>query len=77
MSFEGTEENVAIRKKQQIGLEKISGEKYSLEHLVTLSQGGLHCPENFANRSLQLNIQKNNKRLQQDEALFCKRLFDI
>lgn len=76
MSFAGAEEDVAKRKKQQIGLTKISGETYSLEHLVPLSQGGLHCPENFANRALTLNIQKGAKRLPKDDALFVKRLFN-
>lgn len=76
-SFEGTEDAVKTRKKQQQVLEKISGEKYSLEHLIPLSRGGLHHPMNFANRALQLNIEKNNKRLAADDELFCKRLFDI
>ena len=77
MSFEGTEEDVSKRKKQQIGLEKISGEKYSLEHLIPLSRGGIHCPENFANRALDLNRKKHNNRIKEDEELFCKRLFNI
>ena len=76
-SFAGADEAVATRKMQQDKLTKISGEKYSLEHLVPLSKGGIHHPLNFANRALQLNIEKGNKRLQQDDELFCKRLFDI
>ena len=76
-SFEGADEDIAKRKIQQEKLSKISGEKYSLEHLVPLSKGGVHCPENFANRSLELNIKKHNKRIKEDEELFCKRLFNI
>lgn len=76
MSFDGANEDVAKRKQQQIGLARISGEAYSLEHLVPLSQGGLHCPENFANRALTLNVQKGAKRLEKDDALFVKRLFN-
>ena len=76
MSFAGANEDVAKRKQQQIGLTKISGETYSLEHLVPLSQGGVHCPENFANRALTLNLQKGAKRLPEDDALFVKRLFN-
>ncbi len=74
-SFPGADEDVAKRSKQQKGLAKISGEKYSLEHLIPLSKGGLHHPMNFVNRSLKLNIQKGNKMLKEDMELFCKRLF--
>ena len=75
-SFEGADEDVAKRAKQQVGLEKISGEKYSLEHLVPLSKGGLHHPLNFANRALALNTQKNNQMLKEDVRLFATRLFN-
>ena len=74
-SFDGANDDVAKRAKQQQGLEKISGEKYSLEHLVPLSKGGLHHPLNFANRALTLNLQKNDKMLPDDVRLFAKRLF--
>lgn len=77
LSFTGADEDAAKRKKQCQKLEKISGEKYSLEHLIPISRGGLHCPENFANRALELNLQKNNSRWEADDALFCKRLFGI
>lgn len=75
-SFDGANEDVAKRTKQQQGLEKISGEKYSLEHLIPLSRGGLHHPMNFANRALALNIQKRNQMLPDDVKLFAKRLFN-
>lgn len=74
-SFTGADEDVAKRKKQQIKLAKISGESYSLEHLVPLSRGGLHAPENFANRALALNLQKNNSIWSKDLELFAARLF--
>ena len=77
MSFVGADEDVKKRAEQQQKLERISGEKYSLEHLIPLSRGGTHQPENFANRALTLNLQKNNKRLQADDELFAKRLFNI
>lgn len=76
-TFEGADEDVAKRKVQQEKLSKISGEKYSLEHLVPLSKGGIHHPANFANRALALNVKKNDKRLDEDDALFCKRLFGL
>ena len=44
MSFVGADEDVKKRAKQQQLLEKISGEKYSLEHLIPLSRGGTHQP---------------------------------
>ena len=75
--FEGADEDVKRRKLQQDKLAKISGEPYSLEHLVPLSKNGVHHPFNFANRALALNLQKGNKRLAADEELFLKRLFDI
>ena len=77
LSFPGADEDAEKRGAQQRKLEKISGEKYSLEHLIPISRGGLHCPENFANRALELNLQKNNSRWEADDALFCKRLFGI
>ena len=77
MSFVGADEDVKKRAKQQRLLEKISGEKYSLEHLIPLTMGGTHQPANFANRSLSLNCQKGNKRLQADDELFAKRLFGL
>ena len=75
-SFPGADEDVAKRTTQQKGLEKISGEKYSLEHLIPLSRNGIHHPMNFVNRALKLNIQKGNKMLKEDMELFCKRLFE-
>ena len=76
MSFVGADEDVSFRKGQQQKLERISGERYSLEHLIPLSKGGIHAPENFANRALELNLQKNNSRLEADDKLFCNRLFN-
>lgn len=76
-TFNGADDDVASRKIQQEKLSKISGEKYSLEHLIPLSRGGIHCPENFANRTLVLNIKKHNKRIKEDDELFCQRLFNI
>lgn len=74
-TFEGADEDVKKRKKQQNLLGKISGEPYSLEHLIPLSKGGIHHPLNFANRALTLNLEKNNKMLEEDIRLFTKRLF--
>ena len=76
-SFEGADEAVAFRKKQQEKFEKFSGIKWSLDHLVPLSRGGIHHPLNFVNLPLVDNTSKNNKRIQKDDELFCKRLFDI
>ena len=76
-SFAGADTDVALRKEQQIKLEAISGEVYSLEHLIPLSRGGIHHPYNFANRALALNVQKGNRLLAADTKLFCKRLFNI
>jgi transposase-like protein len=75
-SFPGADDDVAKRKKQQIKLGEISGEPYSLEHLVPLSKGGIHHPFNFANRALALNKQKRNSILSKDVELFCARLFN-
>ena len=77
MSFVGADEAVKQRAIQQQKLERISGEKYSLEHLIPLSRGGTHQPENFANRALKLNLEKNNKRLISDDELFAKRVFGL
>jgi hypothetical protein len=74
-TFADTEREVARRKGQQIKLAEISGEAYSLEHLVPLDHGGLHHPLNFANRSLTMNVKKGKRRVLSDEALFCRRLF--
>ena len=76
-SFEGADEAVAFRKTQQDKFKKFSGIDWSLDHLVPLSRGGIHHPLNFANIPLADNSAKGNKRLQKDDALFCKRLFDI
>lgn len=75
-SFAGADDDTAKRAKQHIGLEKISGEKYSLEHLVPLSRGGIHHPANFANRALKLNVQKNNNLWDKDSELFLSRIFN-
>lgn len=75
-SFAGADDDTAKRAKQQMGLEKISGEKYSLEHLVPLSRGGIHHPANFANRALKLNMQKNNSLWDKDTNLFLSRIFN-
>ena len=76
-SWDGADEDCAKRKLQQSNFAKISGEKYSLEHLIPLSRGGIHHPMNFANRALKLNIKKNNSIWSSDVELFCKRLFNI
>lgn len=76
LSFEDADEDVKKRTAQQKLLEKISGEKYSLEHLIPLSKGGIHHPLNFANRALALNLQKNNNMLDSDVRLFMSRLFN-
>ena len=75
--FSGADEDVARRSVQQDKLSKISGEPYSLEHLIPLSRGGVHSPENFANRALELNTKKNNSLWDEDTKLFCRRLFSI
>ncbi len=75
-SFDGAEADVEKRKKQQKTLSKISGEPYSLEHLIPLSKGGIHHPMNFVNRALELNLQKNGKLTKEDCELFCNRLFN-
>ena len=74
-SFPGANEDVAKRKIQQDKLAVISGEPYSLEHLVPLNRGGIHHPDNFANRALALNKQKKDNILSKDVELFCRRLF--
>tara|TARA_R110002050_G_scaffold263237_1_gene403699 strand:- start:265 stop:1194 length:930 start_codon:yes stop_codon:yes gene_type:complete len=74
-SFDGAEEDVVRRKEQQKKLTHISGETYSLEHLIPLSRGGIHHPMNFVNRALKLNVEKNGKITTPDVELFCKRLF--
>jgi transposase-like protein len=74
-SFTGADEDVRKRKGQQEKLAEISGEPYSLEHLIPLSKGGIHAPCNFANRALALNTQKNDSFLDSDTRLFCSRLF--
>ena len=76
-SFEGVEEEVERRSVQQKKLSKISGETYSLDHLIPLSRGGLHHEFNFANRANELNTKKNNKLVDEDIILFCRRLFGL
>jgi transposase len=76
-SFDGADDDVTKRKTQQALLGKISGELYTLDHLVPLNQGGLHHPFNFQNLSHSLNSAKNDSIVSKDVELFCKRLFDI
>ena len=77
MSFEGAEEAWAQKQKQCKRLEKISGIKWSVDHLVPLSRGGIHAPENFKLVPLADNLAKKNKVIPEDYALFAKRLFNI
>lgn len=58
-------------------LGKIAGVKYHVDHLVPLSRGGEHCPENFALKPASENLSKNNKVIHEDYALFAKRIFNI
>lgn len=76
-SFVGADEETKNRRRQQEELAQLSGEAYSLEHLIPLSKGGTHQPENFANRALVLNTQKNNSLIDSDTELFCRRIFNI
>ena len=76
-SFTGADEAVAFRKMQLEKFKKFSGIDWSLDHLVPLSRGGIHHPMNFVNLPLADNKAKNNKLIQKDVELFCKRLFDI
>jgi hypothetical protein len=58
-------------------LAEIHGEEFHVDHLVPLSAGGLHCTENFQIKQASINCSKNNKRIPADDALFCKRIFNI
>jgi hypothetical protein len=58
-------------------LEEIHGEKFEVDHLVCLSSGGLHCTENFQIKPASVNRSKGCKRIPADDALFCKRIFNI
>jgi hypothetical protein len=58
-------------------LAEIHGEEFHVDHLVSLSAGGLHCTENFQIKPASINLSKNNKRIPADDALFCKRIFNI
>jgi hypothetical protein len=53
------------------------GEEFHIDHLVPLSRGGLHHTHNFKIVPASYNLSKNNKRIHEDEALFCKRIFGI
>lgn len=75
-SFDGADDDVAKRKSQQILLGKISGEIYTLDHLVPLNQGGIHHPSNFQNLASALNSSKCDSIVSKDVELFCKRLFN-
>jgi len=77
MSFEGAEAAWTQKQKQCKRLEKISGIKWSVDHLVPLSRGGIHAPENFKLVPLADNLAKHNKVISEDYALFAKRLFSI
>jgi hypothetical protein len=56
---------------------EIHGEEFHIDHLVPLSCGGLHHTSNFKIVPASYNLSKNNKRIHEDEALFCKRIFNI
>ena len=53
------------------------GEEFHVDHLIPLSRGGLHHTDNFKIVPASYNLSKNNKRIKEDEELFCKRLFNI
>jgi hypothetical protein len=56
---------------------EIHGEEFHIDHLIPLSQGGIHHTDNFKIVPASYNLSKNNKRIPEDEALFCKRIFNI
>jgi hypothetical protein len=58
-------------------LEELLGEKFEVDHLVPLSVGGLHHEANFEIKGLKENRSKSDKRLEEDDALLCRRLFNI
>jgi hypothetical protein len=58
-------------------LAEIHGEEFHVDHLVPLSAGGLHCTENFQIKPASVNLSKHSKRIPEDDALFCKRIFNI
>jgi hypothetical protein len=53
------------------------GEKFEIDHLIPLSRGGLHHSSNFQIKTKKANNSKLNKRLLEDDTLFCKRIFGI
>jgi hypothetical protein len=58
-------------------LEEIHGEEFHVDHLIPLSVGGLHITDNFQIKPASINLSKHNSRTLEDDALFCKRLFNI
>jgi transposase len=58
-------------------LEEIHGEPFHCDHLVPLSKGGLHHTHNLKIVPASYNLSKNNKRIPEDDTLFCKRIFGI
>ena len=76
-SFDGASKAVKELRKEMKELEQQTGIKYSLEHLVPLSHGGLHSPENLDIRPWKDNLSKGSSRVKEDDALFCKRIFNI
>lgn len=58
-------------------LEKITGTKWHVDHLVPLTRGGMHVPENFALRTAKENLAKGNKLIPYDSSLYAKRIFNI
>lgn len=58
-------------------LSKIAGVPYEIDHLIPLSRGGLHVPENFALRPASENRSKGDKLVDYDSALYAKRIFGM
>jgi hypothetical protein len=58
-------------------LAELHGEEFHIDHLIPLSVGGLHISENFQIKPASVNLSKGNRRTPTDDALFCKRIFNI
>lgn len=63
--------------KKAAEMEAATGIQYQVDHLIPLSRGGCHCPENFEIKTAVENQKKNNQLVREDEELFCKRIFNI
>ena len=58
-------------------LEEQTGIVYHVDHLVPLSRGGEHSPENFQLITAEENLRKHNQMIPEDWAIYCRRIFNI